>query len=188
MTNVMKIISKTFLILILLNIRLFAQTAPDPETLQTPPPAQGPNPPVVNVIYPKEGQIVNAKDSTFIFGNVTLRSELKINGLPVRVYRNGAFLGFIPLTPGDFTFELIATNNSGTTIRALAVKVPMPVIPTPPDSFRIEAEGKLPDVNMLLTAGDLIQVKFRGTPQQKGFFKIEDLTGWLPMAETVSKP
>lgn len=180
----MKIISKIFLILTLLNIQLFAQTAPEPETLQTPPPAQGPNPPVVNVIYPKEGQIVNAKDSTFIFGNVTLRSELKINGIPVRVYRNGAFLGFIPLTAGDFTFELIATNNSGTTIRALAVKVPMPVIPTPPDSFRIEAEGKLPDVNMLLTAGDLIQVKFRGTPSQKAFFKIVNLTEWLPMAET----
>jgi len=180
----MKIISKIFLVLVLSNIQLFAQTAPDPESLQIPPPAPGPNPPVINIIYPKEGQIVNAKDSSFIIGNITPRSELKINGLPVRVYRNGAFLGFVPLTPGDFTFELMATNEGGTTIRTLAVKVPLPVIPTPPDSFRIEPEGKLPDVNMLLTAGDLIQVKFRGTPNQKAFFKIENLTDWLPMAET----
>ena len=174
----MKIIFKIFLTLIFFKTIAFSQV---PEISQV---SSASNPPVINVIYPKEGQIINAKDSTFIIGNVTPRSELKINGFPVRVYGNGAFLGFIPLTPGDFTFELIATNKGGTTIRTLAVRVPLPVIPTPPDSFRIETEGKLPDVNMLLTGGDLIQVKFRGTPQQKGFFKIEDLTGWLPMVET----
>ena len=144
----MKIIFKIFLTLIFFKTIAFSQV---PEISQV---SSASNPPVINVIYPKEGQIINAKDSTFIIGNVTPRSELKINGFPVRVYRNGAFLGFIPLTPGDFTFELIATNKGGTTIRTLAVRVPLPVIPTPPDSFRIETEGKLPDVNMLLTGGD----------------------------------
>ena len=180
----MKIISKTFVILILLNFKVLAQDAPSSETLKTAVTLQGPNPPLINVIYPKDTQQVAAVESTFIIGNVTRGSELKINGLPVKVYRNGAFLGFIPLTPGDFTFELIATNTGGTTIRTLAVKVPVPVVPTPPDSFRIEPEGKLPDVDMILTAGDLIQVKFRGTPHHKAFFKIEKMTDWLPMAET----
>jgi len=183
----MKIIFKTFFTLIFLNIKLYSQTPPTSETLQTTQFTQTSNPPVINVIYPKEEQIVNAKDSTFIIGNVTPRSELKINGFPVKVYGNGAFLGFIPLTPGNFIFELIATNEGGTTIRTLAVKVPLPVIPTPPDSFRIEPAGKLPDVNMLLTFGDLIQVKFRGTPKHKAFFKIENLTEWLPMLETQVK-
>ncbi len=186
----MKIVLKIFLILTLVNVKLYAQVPLEPESLQTPPTPSTPpisNPPVINIIYPKDGQTVSVSDSTFILGNVTPGSDLNINGFPVRVYRNGAFLAFLPLTPGDFTFELIAANQDGTTIRTLAVKVPQPVIPTPADSFRIEPEGKLPDVDMLLTAGDLIQVKFRGTPKQKGFFKIQNSTDWLPMAETQVK-
>lgn|SRR5574341_191169 len=183
----MKMFLKIFLILILFNIPLNSQTAPNPETLQSPPVSSTFKPPAINVIYPKDSQSVSVSDSTFILGNVSPGSSLKINGFPVKVYHNGAFLAFLPLSPGDFTFELIATNKGGTTIRTLMVKVPKPVTPTPADSFRIEPDGKLPDVDMLLTAGDLIQVKFRGTPKQKAFFKIQNLTDWLPMAETQVK-
>ncbi len=183
----MKIILKVFLTISLLTIQLNSQTVPSQDTMQTPPLAPTFKPPAINVIYPKDSQSVSVSDSTFILGNVTPSSDLKINGFPVKVYRNGAFLAFLPLTPGDFNFELIATNRGGTTIRTLKVKVPQPVTPTPLDSFRIEPDGKLPDVDMLLTAGDLIQVKFRGTPKQKAFFKIQNLTDWLPMAETQVK-
>src|SRR5574341_1289703 len=107
----MKMFLKIFLILILFRSPLNSQTAPNPETLQSPPVSSTFKPPAINVIYPKDSQSVSVSDSTFILGNVSPGSSLKINGFPVKVYHNGAFLAFLPLSPGDFTFELIATNK-----------------------------------------------------------------------------
>ena len=53
--------------------------------------------PAIDVVYPKSGQRVWAVDSTFIFGNVTPGSNLSINGTPVDVHRNGAFLAYLPI-------------------------------------------------------------------------------------------
>src|SRR3990172_6010540 len=77
--------------------------------------------PKIDVVYPKEGQELTAYDSTFILGNVTPGAELKINGYPVRVYSNGAFLAFLPIQGGDFTFELLASDPGGVTTSLLKV-------------------------------------------------------------------
>ena len=60
-------------------------------------------PPVITVAYPKDSARLGASDSTFIFGQVTPRCSLFINETFVPLYRNGAFLAFLPLTPGPFT-------------------------------------------------------------------------------------
>jgi len=140
--------------------------------------------PKIDVVYPKEGQELTAYDSTFILGNVTPGAELKINGYPAKVYANGGFLTMIPIQPGDFQFELIASNRAGATTSTLTVKVPERFKTTPFDSFRIEEKGKSPEQNLVLTDGDLLQVKFRGTPECQGMFKIEGLSGWIDMAES----
>src|SRR5574341_171430 len=140
--------------------------------------------PKIDVVYPKEGQELTAYDSTFILGNVTPGAELKINGYPTKVYPNGGFLAYIPIQPGDFQFELIASSRAGATTSTLTVKVPERLRTTPSDSFRIEEKGKSPEQNLVLTGEDLIQVKFRGTPNCQGMFKIEGLSDWMDMAES----
>ena len=143
--------------------------------------------PAIEVIYPKEGQDLTAYDSTFILGNVTPGSNLNINGFPVKVYPNGAFLAFLPIQSGDFIFELIASNRKGITASQIKVKVPQRLVTTPADSFKIETMGKYPGSNLILPAGDLLTFKFRGTPNCQAAFKIEGLTGWLSMAESQFK-
>jgi len=140
--------------------------------------------PKIDVVYPKEGQELTAYDSTFILGNVTPGAELKINGYPIKVYPKGGFLAYIPIQPGEFQFELIASNRVGATTSTLTVKVPERFKTTPSDSFRIEEKGRSPEQNLVLTAGDLLQAKFRGTPNCQGMFKIEGLTDWMDMAES----
>jgi N-acetylmuramoyl-L-alanine amidase len=128
--------------------------------------------PKISVIYPKEGALIGVSDSTFIFGSVTPKSKLKINGFEVEAHPNGAFLAFLPLKPGNFVFELIASNKKGTVTKRVEVKVPKPILSVPEDSFCIVKGSFLPRKDMILTGGDILEVGFRGTPNCKASFSI----------------
>jgi N-acetylmuramoyl-L-alanine amidase len=142
--------------------------------------------PEISVIYPLEGARIGASDSTFIFGSVTPKSNLNINGYNVPVYTNGAFLAFLPLKPGDFTFTLVAKNKAGTSTKKVKVKVPRPIVSVPADSFTIVKGSILPKDDMTLTAGDVLETKFRGTPNCQASFSIEGLVQNVPMVETIN--
>jgi N-acetylmuramoyl-L-alanine amidase len=142
--------------------------------------------PQISVIYPLEGARIGASDSTFIFGSVTPKSDLNINGYNVPVYTNGAFLAYLPLKPGNFTFELVAKNKAGTSIKKVNVKVPRPIVSVPADSFTIVKGSILPKYDLVLTAGDVLETKFRGTPNCQASFSIEGLVQNVPMVETIN--
>jgi N-acetylmuramoyl-L-alanine amidase len=78
----------------------------------------------LDVVYPGEGQALAASDSNFVFGSVgTGDAALRINGLPVRVAANGAFLGFVPVPAGG-VYELVATRGGETRTLRRTVRVP----------------------------------------------------------------
>ncbi|OGC82910.1 MAG: hypothetical protein A2W07_09245 [candidate division Zixibacteria bacterium RBG_16_43_9] len=140
--------------------------------------------PKINVVYPPEGKEITSTDSTFIFGSVTPGSDLVINDQYIEVHKNGAFLAYLPLKPGDFVFQLEAMNQGGISRKEIKVKVPFQHLPTPKDSLRIENYEKAPSQDMVLTSGDIVQASFRGTPGCSASFYIEGLTSYLPMIES----
>ena len=156
--------------------------------------------PKISVIYPKEGAPIGVSDSTFIFGSVTPKSKLRINGFEVKVHPNGAFLAFLPLKAaespaeggGDFVFELIASNKQGVSTKRVEVKVPKPIFSVPEDSFCIVKGSFLPKKDMILTGDDILETGFRGTPNCKASFSIhgesiEGLISDIPMTESPPK-
>jgi N-acetylmuramoyl-L-alanine amidase len=136
--------------------------------------------PLINVVCPLEGASIGARDSTFIFGQVTPSSELTINGYQVKVHKNGAYLAFLPIEPGDFVFHLEARNRLGVTTTDLHVKVPDKRA-FPEDSLIIR--DMLPWRDLTLTPGDILQVRFHGTPGCRAFFSIPGLRQRIPMVE-----
>ncbi|MCC7194618.1 MAG: N-acetylmuramoyl-L-alanine amidase [Gemmatimonadaceae bacterium] len=66
----------------------------------------------VRVVYPQPGQVIGARDSTFILGSLgTGRASLTINGASVSVNPNGSFLAWLPFPPGPKpAYELVATR------------------------------------------------------------------------------
>ena len=85
------------------------------------------------VTYPPPDHAIQSRDSNFIFGTVgNGRAALTINGHPVRVWPNGAYLGFIPNPPPDAPrYELVAAVESDTArlthpLRAQAPREPLP--------------------------------------------------------------
>ncbi len=64
----------------------------------------------IRVVYPAATDLVDAGDSSFIFGSVgTGEASLSINGTPVPVWPNGAWLAWLPFPPDSLVqFELTA--------------------------------------------------------------------------------
>ena len=93
-------------------------------TLPPIPPADGPL--RIRVMYPDSGAVLAARDSNFIFGSVgSGRASLTINGAPVDVAPNGAFLAFMPV-PQDGVYRLQAARDGQTEQMQRTVRAPAP--------------------------------------------------------------
>jgi N-acetylmuramoyl-L-alanine amidase len=70
------------------------------------------------VVYPAPGDVVDARDSSFLFGSVgTGKAKLSINGQPVRVWPNGAWLAWLAIPPDSimpFTLSARTASDSAT--------------------------------------------------------------------------
>ncbi|RKX22687.1 MAG: hypothetical protein DRP45_11180, partial [Candidatus Zixiibacteriota bacterium] len=148
--------------------------------------------PSIHVVYPKPDQVVHAINSTFIFGHVRGEFEdkswvLQINGHDVEVHRDGGFLAFLPVSPGEFCFDLsVATDVLATPIARteLRVLIPEPVQSLSDDTLQIAGDYAPPRGNLVLATGDELPIWFRGTPGCRAWFSIPGVIDSIPMAET----
>ena len=92
------------------------------------------------VVHPPANHLIGARDSTFIFGSVgNGRATLTVNGAPVRVHPNGAWLAWLPVPPREQpSYELVVANGADT------VRLSHPVRILPPAAAALALEGPLP--------------------------------------------
>lgn len=83
--------------------------------------------------YPSANAVVSARDSNFLFGSVgNGRATATINGHPVRVAPNGAFLAYLPLPPRTAPrYEIVAALGADTArvLHPIRLGVPAPAAP-----------------------------------------------------------
>jgi len=140
----------------------------------------------VDVVYPREEQIVSASDSTFIFGAANNpAARVFVNGLPMRMYSNGAFMGMVPISTGDFLFKCIAQTESDSAEVIINVVVASYLTTTRNDTIAIDSTFFLPGQNIELRAGDYLEIAFKGTPGLTASFSIP---GLIEDAEMVEAP
>ena len=128
--------------------------APNPKL---PPVPEVRGPLQISVTYPKPEQLLTVRDSNFIFGSVgTGDAALRINGVSVPVWPNGAFMGWLAVPPDSAPrYELLAGNRTATARLTLPVRIP-PVSdtmrrgqpgdtlnPVPPPDTLVPVLGKL---------------------------------------------
>jgi len=179
----------------LLPITLLASAACAPTAVQSVSPARADASPALalpgmdsvagplalRVEYPEEGAVVDARDSSFLFGSVgNGRASLTVNGQPVRVWPNGAWLGWVAL-PQDsvMRFDMVAVN-AGDTARVIrtvrrprrfAVPArgawvdttsfsPTGTVRWPRDEFLALGVRAAPRSDVSLWAGDTLLVRF----------------------------
>lgn len=110
--------------------------APDRRTPPPLPPIPGVTGPLaLTVVYPKLGATIAARDSNFIFGSVgTGDATLTINGFPVPVEPNGAFIAWLPVPDSASSrYDLVAARGADTVRLSHGILLPPPGR-TPADS------------------------------------------------------
>lgn len=108
--------------------------APNPG-LPVPPHVTGPL--AIKVVYPPAGQLIQSKDSNFIFGSVgNGDAALAINGVPTPVWPNGSFMGWLPVPPADHPqYDIVAAVGSDVARLTHPVKIqPAATTPAAPDT------------------------------------------------------
>lgn len=147
-------------------------------TLPPVPAADGPL--RITVIYPLPDAQLTSSDSNFIFGAAgSGRATLRINGTPVQVAPNGAYLAFLPVPP-DGRYLLEATKDGETARLERAVRVPAH---TALSGVMIDEASVYPTGAFALPAGEPIEVGFRGTRGASASLRLPDGRR-LPLVES----
>ncbi|HEX6533874.1 MAG TPA: N-acetylmuramoyl-L-alanine amidase [Gemmatimonadaceae bacterium] len=133
------------------------------------PPALPPVPLVLGplapkVIYPSENQLIQSRDSNFIFGSVgNGRAKLTINGDTVHVLPNGSFIAYLPLPSADEPrYELVAALGSDTVRVEHHVRLlpPRPaLLPTGP--LVVDSSSLAPSGRYALRDDEMVRVSVR---------------------------
>ena len=119
----------------------------------------------VTVVYPLDGQLVTASDSTFLFGSTgNGLARLTVNGDSVAVAPNGAFLAWIPI-PADTlpVFRFVAQLGGDSAVRLLRVRTPVPIVP-PDSGIWLDRASLAPRGVRWAEPGELIRVSLYASP------------------------
>jgi N-acetylmuramoyl-L-alanine amidase len=116
------------------------------------------------VVYPAPNALVAARDSNFIFGSTgSGDASLAINGIPVEVKPNGAFLAWLPV-PRQPRYELVVTRGA----EQARLTHPVTLLPTRQtmsidEPLRVDSASLLPVSGLSMRPDEPVRVSVRAT-------------------------
>jgi N-acetylmuramoyl-L-alanine amidase len=135
----------------------------------------------VRVVYPRPDQVVTSRDSNFIFGSIgSGRATLRINGVPARVYPNGAFIAFVANPPGPSPrYELVAERGGESVRSTLPIAYPPPrdALAPPPVA---PAPAVKPEA-LATSRADTLAVLFARLDSMRGTLARGEPIGWVQL-------
>ncbi|HVE80107.1 MAG TPA: N-acetylmuramoyl-L-alanine amidase [Gemmatimonadaceae bacterium] len=147
--------------------------APAPSSPPLPRPTDAPalpavprveGPLAIRVVYPPANAPIASRDSNFVFGSVGHgAARLTIDGAPVPVAPNGAFLAFLPLpTRGTSAYDLVAVVGADTARLQHPVRLPPPR-PMLADTGRlvVDTASVTPRAPLMLRDDEAVRVAVR---------------------------
>jgi N-acetylmuramoyl-L-alanine amidase len=107
-----------------------------------------------------------------------------INGKQTKVYASGAFVDLLKVNVDTNTFRFTVTSAAGDSLwKEFVIIRPQPMKNSPHDTLVIEQAMMEPSEDMWLTSGDVLEVKFKGSPGWEASFDIPDVESGIPMRE-----
>lgn len=136
------------------------------------------------VVWPPEGLALPPSEGEFILGSVSdPKVPFKINEQLITVHPNGAFLAWLPVQPGTFTFQCSLELKEATATYKRLISVPTPPMPLPENPLAIDLESLSPKTDLELRAGDWLLVRMKASPRHLAKFRLPKLS-WQPLRET----
>ena len=118
----------------------------------------------IHVQYPAANAVVDARDSSFIFGHVgNGRALLTINGHRVPVLPNGSYLAFLPLPePDSARFDFVAVLGVDTVRLTHSIRLPPPRPVLALDGILVvDSSSASPREGLALRAHEAVRVSVR---------------------------
>lgn len=153
--------------------------APAPTTAAShlPPVPVASGPLALTVIYPGPDAVVDARDSSFLFGSTgTGQAELTINGQPVRVWPNGAWLAWLAL-PSDSAMQFQLVARTATDSAQLTYVARRAARFAPPDApVWIDSTSLAPQGRVWIARGEYLQLTARAAEGAEVRLRLPDGT------------
>ena len=140
--------------------RLPVPASPGSGPLPGVPEVQGPLD--LHVVYPGPSDLVEARDSTFLFGSVgDGRALLTIDGAPVRVWPNGAWLAWVAVPPDSVAAFVLSAHHGTDSVRLeLPLRRPARFRP-PPGAVWVDSTSFSPAGRAWWPADEFLPVSLR---------------------------
>jgi N-acetylmuramoyl-L-alanine amidase len=107
-----------------------------------------------------------------------------INGKQTKVYSSGAFVELLHINVDTNTFRFTVRSMTGDSLwKEFVIIRPEPMKNSPHDTLVIEQAMMEPAEDMWLTSGDVLEVKFKGSPGWEASFDIPHVESGIPMNE-----
>jgi len=136
------------------------------------------------VVSPPEGLSMPMAEGEFILGSVSdPTAPFFINGATIAVRPNGAFLAWLPISTGTFTFRCSLNLKSGATtfLRNILVSAPLPPLPAKP--LAVDADSLWPKSDVGLRPGDWLTFRMRASPGHEARCRLAK-SPWQDLRET----
>ena len=134
----------------------------------------------VKIVIPSSDTITTGLKKYRLAASTLPKSKVTMNGKKLKVYGSGAFVSLMKLDIGKNVFVIRSYGRKGKKITKsfVIIRKDVTLKTTPEDTLRIEKEMMLPAKNTWLDAGDILEVRFKGTPNCEASF----ING-IPMVE-----
>jgi len=138
----------------------------------------------LHVVLPESDTIQFAGPQMRLAASTHPTAQAWINDKQVKVYPSGAFIGMTPLAIGSNHVKLLVRNTAGDSLVKIFVIIrPEGLRASSRDTITIDAALMQPAEDLWLMAGDILEVKMKGSPGKEPCFDIPGLESGIPMHE-----
>ncbi len=140
----------------------------------------------VKIVIPRSDTITTTLKRYRLAANTLPNSRVTMNGKKLKVYRSGVFVSLMKLDIGKNVFVIRSYGRKGKKVTKsfVIIRKEVQLKTTPEDTLRIEKEMMLPNKETWLDAGDILEVRFKGTPNCSASFMNGIPMVELPPSET----
>jgi len=140
----------------------------------------------LRVVLPEKDTVVYSASRHRIAASTNITSRAFINYKEAKVYASGAFVGMHFIASDTTQLHIAVFNEKGDSLYKdiLFLK---PVLKKYPDGEIYIDNVSSPQEDMWLTAGDIVEIRMRGTPGQQPEFSIDGVESGIPMREITAK-
>ncbi len=138
----------------------------------------------LRVIVPESDTSVTGSPRHRVSASTLPTAKAFINGREVKVYPSGAFCGVVNVPVGSSVLRLVVRAINGDSLaKEFLVQRPEPPKTSPRDTIVIDSVMMEPSQDLWLGKDDILEVKFKGSPDHEATFDIKGVESGIPMTE-----